>query len=194
MKKPVKDTKFLFPLWKKYPVINLDRLKYVGLTHKDAAYAMSSLTEFLGGPEVVIPMVKEMMSKTFHAKEGGYDFKFKIFEYKLHEGISTGYRIIYFDSVDAEVDRQGKVTVYGLEGQPTMTFDELYEKYEDDSDLIWDIGYEITNVIKRTLMQEISEKTGVKEPSRSQIDFTFVDSSEFSDPIQENIQKIKRLL
>jgi hypothetical protein len=75
-----------------------------------------------------------------------------------------------------------------------MTFDELYEKYEDDSDLIWDIGYEITNVIKQTLMQEISEKTGVKEPPRSQIDFTFVDSSEFSDPIQENIKKIKNLL
>jgi hypothetical protein len=194
MKKPVKDTKFLFPLWKKYPVINLDRLKYVGMTHKDVDYAMSSLTEFLGGPDVVIPMVKEMMSKTFHAKEGGYDFKFKIFEYKLQADISTGYRILYFDSVDAEVDRQGKVTLYSLEGQPTMTFDELYEKYEDDVDLIWDIGYEITGVIERTLMQEISEKTGVQEPIRSEIDFTFVDSTEFSTPIQENIKKIKRLL
>lgn len=194
MKEPVKDTKFLFPLWKKYPVINLDRLKYVGLTHKDVDYAMSSLTEFLGGPEVVIPMVEEMMSKTFHAKKGGYDFKFKIVDYKLQAGISQGYRILYFDSVDAQVDRQGKVTLYGLEGQPTMTFDELYEKYEDNTDTIWDVGYEITNAIEETLMEEISEKTGVNQVPRSKIDFQFVDSAKFSNPIQENIKKIKRLL
>jgi hypothetical protein len=188
-----KDTKSLFPLWRKRPIIDFSKLKHLGLRSNDAEFVMSSLTEYLGGPEVVIPMVKEMLSKTFIGKDGGYDFKFKIVDYNLSTIKSKGYQILYLTDIHAEVDRQGQVTLYAFEAQPTVSFDHLYNEMDVEGDFIWDVGYEITSIIADTLFHQIMKKTGT-QIAESSIEFTFADPSEFSEPIQENIDKIKRLL
>ena len=193
MKTPAKDVKLLFPLWKKHPVVELDRLKYLGLTKRDVDFALASLTEYLGGPYVVMNMVKEMLSKTFIGKDGGYDFKFKITDYKIYTDYSSGYKQLYLDNITAEVDRKGQVTLHAFEAQPTVSFDYLYNEMDVETDFIWDVGHEITDIIADTLVNEITKKTGTKITT-SGIDFTFNDPSEFSAPIQENINKIKRLL
>ena len=193
MKKPVRDTKSLFPLWKKRPIIDFTKLKNLGLKSNDAEFVMSSLSEYLGGPEVVIPMVKEMLSKTFIGKDGGYDFKFKITDYKILTDYSSGYKMLILDDIYAEVDRKGKVTIYALQGPPTLSFDYLYNEMDIEADFISDVDYEIKNIITDTLVDEIAKKTGT-QISDSTIEFTFADPSEFSAHIQENINKIKRLL
>jgi hypothetical protein len=193
MKKPVKDTKSLFPLWRKRPVIDFTKLKNLGLKSNDAEFVMSSLTEYLGGPEVVIPMVEEILSKTFIGKDGGYDFKFKIVEYNLSTIKSKGFPILYLSDIYAEVDRKGKVTIHAFEGPPTVSFDYLYNEMDVEEDFIWDVGHEITNIITDTLVKQIATKTGTLI-SDLNTEFTFANPSEFSAPIQENIQKIKRLL
>jgi len=193
MKKPVRDTKSLFPLWKKRPIIDFNKFKNLGLSGNDTHFVMSSLTEYLGGPEVVIPMVKEILSKTFIGKDGGYDFKFKIVDYNLSAIKSKGYQILYLTDIHAEVDRQGQVTLYAFDAQPTVSFDHLYNEMDVEGDFIWDVGFEITGIIADTLFHQIMKKTGT-QIAESSIEFTFADPSEFSSPIQENIKKIKRLL
>ena len=188
-----KDTKSLFPLWRKRPIIDFTKLKHLGLKSNDAEFVMSSLTEYLGGPEVVIPMVEEMLTKTFIGKDGGYDFKFKIVEYDLVTIKSKGYDLLYLYDTHAEVDRQGQVTLYAFEAQPTVSFDYLYNEMDVEEDFIWDVGHEITDIITDTLVNEIARKTGT-QISDTDTEFTFADPSEFSAPIQENIKKIKRLL
>jgi hypothetical protein len=188
-----KDTKILFPLWKKRPIIDFTKLKHLGLKSNDAEFVMSSLTEYLGGPDVVMPMVEEMLSKTFIGKDGGYDFKFKIVEYDLVSIKSKGYDLLYLYDIYAEVDRKGKVTIYAFEGPPTVSFDYLYNEMDVEENFIWDVGHEITDIIVDTLVKQIATKTGTLI-SNSDIEFTFADPSEFSAPIQENINKIKRLL
>ena len=142
---------------------------------------------------MVIPMVKEILSKTFIGKDGGYDFKFKIVDYNLSAIKSKGYQILYLTDIHAEVDRQGQVTLYAFDAQPTVSFDHLYNEMDVEGDFIWDVGYEITGIIADTLFHQIMKKTGT-QISESSIEFTFNDPSEFSGPIQENIKKIKRLL
>jgi hypothetical protein len=188
-----KDTKSLFPLWRKRPVIDFTKLKNLGLKSNDAEFVMSSLTEYLGGPEVVIPMVEEILSKTFIGKDGGYDFKFKIVEYNLSTIKSKGFPILYLSDIYAEVDRKGKVTIHAFEGPPTVSFDYLYNEMDVEEDFIWDVGHEITNIITDTLVKQIATKTGTLI-SDLDTEFTFANPSEFSAPIQENINKIKRLL
>ena len=188
-----KDTKSLFPLWRKRPIIDFTKLKNLGLKSNDAEFVMSSLTEYLGGPEVVMPMVEEMLSKTFIGKDGGYDFKFKIVDYKILTDYSSGYKMLILDDIYAEVDRKGKVTIYALQGPPTLSFDYLYNEMDIEADFISDVDYEIKNIITDTLVDEIAKKTGT-QISDSTIEFTFANPSEFSAPIQENINKIKRLL
>jgi hypothetical protein len=62
-----------------------------------------------------------------------------------------------------------------------------------EEDFIWDVGHEITNIITDTLVKQIATKTGTLI-SDLDTEFTFANPSEFSAPIQENINKIKRLL
>jgi hypothetical protein len=188
-----KDTKTLFPLWTKRPIIDFSKLKHLGLKSNDAEFVMSSLTEYLGGPEVVMPMVEEMLLKTFIGKDGGYDFKFKIVEYDLVTIKSKGYDLLYLYDIYAEVDRKGEVTIHAFEGHPTVSFDYLYNEMDVEEDFIWDVGREITEIIVDTLVKQITTKTGTLI-SDSDIEFTFAGPLEFSGPIQENIKKIKRLL
>ncbi len=188
-----KDTKTLFPLWRKRPIIDFSKLKHLGLKGEEHEFVMSSLTEYLGGPEVVIPMVEEILSKTFIGKDGGYDFKFKIVEYDLVTIKSRGYNLLYLYDIHAEVDRKGEVTLYAFQGPPTVSFDYLYNEMDVEEDFIWDVGHEITDIITDTLVNEITKKTGT-QISDTDTEFTFADPSEFSEPIQENINKIKRLL
>ena len=188
-----KDTKTLFPLWTKRPIIDFSKLKHLGLRSNDAEFVMSSLTEYLGGPEVVIPMVEEMLSKTFIGKDEGYDFKFKIVEYDLVTIKSKGYDLLHLYDIYAEVDRKGKVTIHAFEGPPTVSFDYLYNEMDVEEDFIWDVGHEITNIITDTLVKQIATKTGTLI-SDLDTEFTFAGPLEFSGPIQENIKKIKRLL
>jgi len=188
-----KDTKTLFPLWAKRPIIDFSKLKHLGLKSNDVEFVMSSLTEYLGGPEVVMPMVEEMLSKTFIGKDGGYDFKFKIVEYDLVTIKSRGYNLLYLYDIYAEVDRKGEVTLYAFSDAPTVSFDYLYNEMDVEEDFIWDVGHEIRDIIADTLVKQITTKTGT-QITDSNIEFTFADPSEFSEPIQENINKIKRLL
>jgi hypothetical protein len=193
--KPKKELQSLFPIWKKRPYLDTKDFKYYGLEQTDYTFAAASLMEFLGGPDVVIPMIKERLSKTFHVKQEGYDFKFQVEDsYSFKTYLAQGFPVVYILDITTEVDYKGKIRVLSIDDTTYYTFEELYKKYEDDDDLLWDVGNEIQMLIGQTLLEEITNKMGGLIFKRNDIYFTFADPSEFSESLQENIKKIKNLL
>jgi len=193
--KPKKELQSLFPIWKKRPYLDTKDFKYYGLEQTDYTFAAASLMEFLGGPDVVIPMIKERLSKTFHVKQEGYEFKFQVEDsYSFKTDMSQGFPVVYILDLTTEVDYKGKIRVLSIDDTTYYTFEELYKKYEDDDDLLWDVGNEIQMLIGQTLLEEITNKMGGLIMKRNDIYFTFADQPEFSESLQEELKKIKNLL
>jgi hypothetical protein len=105
----------------------------------------------------------------FHAKVGGYDFKFKIDDYTLVEDELINNHI-YLDDLIIKLMPGGTVFVenenkrFFISDLFVMTLKELKKKYGDfDDDTLNEIvNYEMADVIKGVLESEITNKTGIE--------------------------------
>lgn len=165
--------KQLFALWDKTgPTLDLNTLKYVGI---DNPRKISELTQvynffrqYIGGNDVALEKFKELSNNVFHAKVGGYDFKFKIDDYTLVEDELINNHI-YLDDLIINLMPGGTVFVenenkrFFISDLFGMTPIELQKKYGDfDEDILYEIvNFEMEDVVKQVLENEITNKTGI---------------------------------
>jgi hypothetical protein len=163
----------LFTLWDKTgPNLDLNTLKYVGI---DNPRKISELTQvykffrqYIGGNDVALEKFKELSNNVFHAKVGGYDFKFKIDDYTLVEDELINNHI-YLDDLIINLMPGGTVFVenenkrFFISDLFGMTPTELQKKYGDfDEDILYEIvNFEMEDVVKQVLENEITNKTGI---------------------------------
>lgn len=170
--------KQLFALWDQTgPTLDLNILKYVGIDNPSKISELTQIYNFfrqyIGGNDVALNRLKEILNKTFHAKEGGYDFKFKIQDYSLVEDELINNHI-YMDDLVISLVPGGTVFVesenkrFFIDDLFSMTTQQLEKKYgtlEDDNsflDLLNEvIDYELEDVVKTVLQNEITNKTGI---------------------------------
>lgn len=170
--------KQLFALWDQTgPTLDLNILKYVGIDNPSKISELTQIYNFfrqyIGGNDVALNRLKEILNKTFHAKEGGYDFKFKIQDYSLVEDELINNHI-YLDDLVISLVPGGTVFVesenkrFFIDDLFSMTTQQLEKKYgtlEDDNsflDLLNEvIDYELEDVVKTVLQNEITNKTGI---------------------------------
>ena len=166
--------KHLFALWDKTGAnLDLDTLKYVGIDKptrfSDFAQVHNFFRQYIGGNDVAINKLKELSNNTFHARVGGFDFKFKIGDYSLVEDELINNHI-YLDNLVINLMPSGTVFVenenkrFFISDLFTMKETELQKKYGDfDEDIIYEIvNYEIDVVIKDVLENQITSKTGIE--------------------------------
>lgn len=170
--------KQLFALWNQTgPTLDLNTLKYVGI---DLPQKISELTliynffrQYIGGNDVALNRFKELSNNTFHAKVGGYDFKFNIDDYTLVEDELINNHI-YLDDLIIKLVPGGTVFVesenkrFFIDDLFSMSTQQLEKKYgalDDDNsflDLLNEvIDYELEDVVKTVLQNEITNKTGI---------------------------------
>jgi hypothetical protein len=165
--------KQLFALWDQTgPTLDLDILKYVGINNPRKISELTQIYNFfrqyIGGNDVAFNRFKEILNKIFHAKVGGYDFKFKIQDYSLVEDELINNHI-YLDDLVISLIPGGTVFVEGenkrffIDDLFSMTPNELEKKYGDlDEDTLSEIvNFEMEDVVKTVLQNEITNKTGI---------------------------------
>ena len=166
--------KHLFALWDKTgPNLDLNSLKYVGIDKptkfSDFAQVHNFFRQYIGGNDVAIIKFKELSNNTFHAKVGGFDFKFKIGDYSLVDDELINNHI-YLDNLVINLMPGGTVFVenedkrFFISDLFTMKETELQKKYGYfDEDIIYEIvNYEIDVVIKDVLENQMTSKTGIE--------------------------------
>jgi hypothetical protein len=166
--------KQLFALWDKTgPNLDLNGLKYVGIDkpskHSEFAQVHNFFRQYIGGNDIAFIKFKELSNNTFHARVGGYDFKFKIDDYTLVEDELINNHI-YLDDLIIKLMPGGTVFVenenkrFFISDLIDMTLKELKKKYGDfDDDTLNEIvNYEMADVIKGVLESEITNKTGIE--------------------------------
>lgn len=163
----------LFALWDKTgPTLDLNTLKYVGIDNprkiSEFTQVYNFFRQYIGGNDAAFNIFKKLSNNTFHAKVGGYDFKFKIDNYTLVEDELINNHI-YLDDLIIKLMPGGTVFVenenkrFFISDLFGMSQTELQKKYGDfDEDILYEIvNFEMEDVVKKVLENEITNKTGI---------------------------------
>jgi hypothetical protein len=173
--------KSLFKLWDSTgPNLDFSNLKFVGVDVPVKISEYSTIYKFfrqyLGGNDAAVNRFKNLINETFTCEVGGYDFKFKVKDYQLVEDELIDNHIYATDLV---VELLSGGTVFVLTGEKrfllsdllSMSQKDLEEKYgEIDEDIQYEIiNYELLDVIQKTLIEEVTNKTGIEIDGINQV-------------------------
>ena len=173
--------KSLFKLWDSTgPILDFSNLKFVGVDVPVKISEYSTIYKFfrqyLGGNDAAVNRFKNLINETFTCEVGGYDFKFKVKDYQLVEDELIDNHIYATDLV---VELLSGGTVFVLTGEKrfllsdllSMSQKDLEEKYgEIDEDIQYEIiNYELLDVIQKTLIEEVTNKTGIEIDGINQV-------------------------
>jgi hypothetical protein len=166
--------KNLFKLWDSTgPILDFSNLKFVGVDTPVKISEHSTIYKFfrqyIGGNEEALKRFNKLINGTFSCEIGGYDFKFKVKDYKLVEDELIDNHLYVTDLV-IELLPGGTVFVFTEEKRfllsdlLNMSSKDLKEKYgEIDEDIKYEIiNYEVVDVIQKTLNDEVTNKTGIE--------------------------------
>ena len=153
-------------------------MKYFGFNREMETKAQLRLSDKLG-IEGIDEIIKEKTKNVINISSGGYDMNVLIKNWDISKGddVADVYdnNLWYVDNIDVAVDPKSTVELIGGNGHEYelgdlynySDIDELNAKYntEDDpitEDDIYEIGYEVQDLIKDWLYQEVYPFTGVE--------------------------------
>ena len=153
----------LFKFWDKNgPLLTHKILKMFGLEMKMSydliTYFKDYLIEWFGGFENFKNHVESVKKKIYHAIDGGYDFKFQIFNVDLVDEDSVYLQV--------QILPGGTVSLIFDENQPLL---DLADAYVDEQ-IGWEIRDEVAEVIYQILYKEFFSNLSL-EISDMDIDF-----------------------
>lgn len=165
-------------------------MKYFGFNREMETKAQLRLSDKLG-IEGIDEIIKEKTKNVINISSGGYDMNVLIKNWDIYKGddVADVYdnNLWYVDNIDVAVDPKSTVEVIGGNGHEYelgdlynySDIDELNAKYntEDDpitEDDIYEIGYEVQDLIRDWLYQEVYPLTGVNiedvHPANEKVD------------------------
>ena len=177
--------KVLYKIWDKEPKVGSSLIRLLGLN--EGQYydvVMRLFVEYLGGIDSVKNIIDEKFDNILVGKEGGYNFKFKVQNYKIQQNKEGTW---YLCDVYVLIDPKGEVVL--MNDGETYTLEEIPEIFPEDN---WEVENEIRDVVENKIFDEVTSKTGV--PVQCQIDIDFGYGDYFMEGLQENIRRIKGLL
>ena len=165
-------------------------MKYFGFTHGMDTKAQLRLSDKLG-IEGIDEIIKEKTKNVINISSGGYDMNVLIKNWDINKGddVADVYdnNLWYVDNIDVAVDPKSTVEVIGGNGHEYelgdlynySDIDELNAKYNTEDNPItdediYDIGYEVQDLIRDWLYQEVYPLTGVNiedvHPANEKVD------------------------
>jgi len=165
-------------------------MKYFGFNREMETKAQLRLSDKLG-IEGIDEIIKEKTKNVINISSGGYDMNVLIKNWDINKGddVADVYdnNLWYVDNIDVAVDPKSTVEVIGGNGHEYelgdlynySDIDELNAKYNTEDNPItdediYDIGYEVQDLIRDWLYQEVYPLTGVNiedvHPANEKVD------------------------
>ena len=165
-------------------------MKYFGFNREMETKAQLRLSDKLG-IEGIDEIIKEKTKNVINISSGGYDMNVLIKNWDINKGddVADVYdnNLWYVDNIDVAVDPKSTVEVIGGNGHEYelgdlynySDIDELNAKYNTEDnpiteDIINEIGYEVQDLIRDWLYQEVYPLTGVNiedvHPANEKVD------------------------
>jgi len=165
-------------------------MKYFGFNREMETKAQLRLSDKLG-IEGIDEIIKEKTKNVINISSGGYDMNVLIKNWDINKGddVADVYdnNLWYVDNIDVAVDPKSTVELIGGNGHEYelgdlynySDIDELNAKYNTEDNPItdediYDIGYEVQDLIRDWLYQEVYPLTGVNiedvHPANEKVD------------------------